>query len=242
MHTLIENVLGLTGFEKISFHPDELKFIRSKIREQWLKRIANEAPEHLKTFDCIEMDRYHEFSDVLDHKMMWPKIHRTLSSQTLDEMLRLPTMRKISEIVGGFKVSDEEEIGYGNAYWRIVRPNVSSDVGPLHADKWFWDLGHGKMPSGYSQRIKLWLAVFCEKGYAGFRYIPHSHLSDFSYGSEFRDGMLKPTLEIVGLPPETTRFLSGPGDALLFNDRLIHGGEIGGSKTRVSIEMTLMIR
>ena len=50
-------------------------------------------------------------------------------------------------------ISDEENIGYPNVYWRCVRAGSPTDVGSVHADEWFWALGHGTIPSGYT-RVK----------------------------------------------------------------------------------------
>ena len=41
---------------------------------------------------------------------------------------------------GKFSISDENKLGYGELVWRLVRPNKKDDVGPIHCDKWFWDL------------------------------------------------------------------------------------------------------
>lgn len=52
-------------------------------------------------------------------------------------------MKELEKIFGEFKISDEENEGREEIFWRLVRPHQSSDIGPLHADGWFWDFGHG---------------------------------------------------------------------------------------------------
>jgi hypothetical protein len=37
-------------------------------------------------------------------------------------------------------------------------------------------------------------------------------------------------------------FDSKPGDAIVFHDRLLHGGAVGGSSTRVSLEFTMFVK
>ena len=49
-------------------------------------------------------------------------------------------INQLSKIFGKFSISDENNIGYGELVWRLVRPNKKDDVGPIHCDKWFWDL------------------------------------------------------------------------------------------------------
>lgn len=240
-NNVLDRVRGAVGFASITFRPKELDFIRKKIFEQWIRRIENLNPEAVSIFKEFGMDRYHENSDCIDHKIAWPKHFRILGENDLKQVLKLQTFQDMQSIFGDFQISDEEGLGYGNLYWRLVRPLAKSDIGPLHADKWFWDLGHGRMPNGDFERVKLWIAIFCESGHSGFRYVPGSHLKDFRYQSEFRDGINKPLIDAPETEIKTEIFVSKPGDAILFNDRLVHGGALGGSKTRVSIECTLLI-
>ena len=60
-----------------------------------------------------------------------------------------------------FEITDEENIGFSEIYFRLCRPKPFKDVGPLHADAWFWELGHGEMPkvSFETQRVKFWFNV-----------------------------------------------------------------------------------
>lgn len=241
MINFLENIDGSDGFSKVTFPSAELERMRSLVREQWVARIGSLAPECLVRFQGISMDRYHEFQHLIDHKAAWPKRERILCSSSAEEILRLPTLMNLFEIVGEGHVSDEEKIGRANIYWRLVRPNAESDVGPIHADKWFWDLGHGDPISPGYRRIKLWIALFCEPGKSGFCYVPGSHLKNWSYKGELRDGIRKPIMDIDRSSLDLEIFHSEPGDGILFHDQLLHGGVVGRGLTRVSLEFTLIV-
>jgi len=49
----------------------------------------------------------------------------------------LPFMKELEKTYGAFTLSDEEEVGYGEMYWRIVKPVRPTDVNPVHADYMF---------------------------------------------------------------------------------------------------------
>src|SRR5207237_1422761 len=70
-------------------------------------------------------------------------------------------------------------ISHDELNWRVVRPNQPTDVGPIHADKWFWDAGYGygSMPAGYD-RVKIWIGVYTEPGVKGLTVKPDSHRSN----------------------------------------------------------------
>ncbi len=142
-------------------------------------------------------------------------------------------------------ISDEEGFGWPGIYWRLVRPG-SSDIGPVHADKWFWDLGHGKMPGepGEYYRLKAWVSIHSQPSKSGLRVVPGSQKSEaWKYHGEARGGMMKPVLDekeedldLVGLP-------LAPGGFVVFHDKLLHGGmPNSGDASRVSLEFTMLIK
>jgi len=231
---------GDLGYAKIVFSSSDLEVISNHVREQWLCRIRVIAPDKVKLFETIPMDRYHEIASLIDHRSAWPKIERCLEEAAVNQIRQLPTFMKLTEEFGDFTIGDEEGLGRENIYWRLVRPDSYSDVGPLHADKWFWDLGHGITPDNM-QRVKVWLAIHCESGISGFRLVPGSHRKEYPYRGELRDGIVKPIICLADHHLDIRMFDSKSGDAIVFNDRLLHGGAVGGSRSRVSIEFTMFV-
>jgi hypothetical protein len=232
---------GESGYTVLTFSSEELEVLRTLIREQWLERIREVAPDLVGQFEVFLMDSYHELVHLIDHRDTWPKLERILRQHAVDQIRQLPTFKKLADEFGEFTISDEENLGRENIYWRLVRPNSPSDVGPMHADQWFWDLGHGSTPDGML-RVKIWIAIYCEAGKSGFRLVPGSHLQNWPYHGEFRDGITKPVIDVSDDDLNIQIFNSKPGKAIVFNDKLLHGGVVGGNLTRVSLEFTMFVK
>ena len=170
-----------------------------------------------------------------------PKLLEYLIQQLLLKYVVCLCLRTLEDEFGYFEISDEDNVGHEEMYWRLVRPNSPTDVGPLHADAWFWDLGHGVTPSGY-KRVKVWIAIYCTPGKDGFKFVPGSHKRQWPYDGELRDGMTKPKIGISEKELDVVIFNSKPGEAIVFNDQLLHGGAVGKNETRVSLEFTMFVK
>lgn len=138
-------------------------------------------------------------------------------------------------------ISDEENLGRPNIYWRLVRAGSASDVGPVHADHWFWDLGHGTIPAGY-RRVKMWIPLRQDPKHVGLCIGPGTHRMDFHYEKVFKDGKFKPVFD---RGPVDHLLIPAPvnvGQAVVFHDRLLHGGQVSPSQLRLSMELTWVMR
>ncbi len=238
--TALEMECGyLTG---LHFRPDELAQIRALITTSWLQNIGNVAsPETVKQFESVGINHYHELCHLLDHGSMWPKVRRILGPDAVAEIRQMSLIRVLEEEFGYFEISDEDNVGHEEIYWRLVRPNSPTDIGPLHADAWFWDLGHGTTPPG-CQRVKVWIAIYCDPGQDGFRFVPGSHKREYPYHGEYKHGTAKPQIDISDDKLDIVIFNSQPGEAIVFHDRLLHGGVLGRANTRVSLEFTMFVK
>ena len=113
---------------------------------------------------------------------------------------------------------------------------------PLHADAWFWELGHGATPAG-AARVKVWLAIVTEPGLSGLRIVSGSHRREWRFHGEHRHGFVKPQIDEDENELNPQLVPMSPGDAIVFNDRLLHGGAVNqGQKTRVSLEFTMFVK
>lgn len=239
---LRESLEGKAGFATgLRLEKEELARVRNLIKNQWRNRISQVVPEQTEAFADRGLDRYHELSHLLDHGSIWPKRERILPAAAVSEIRQMSIVKQLESELGEFTISDEEEVGYEEIYWRLVRPNASKDVGPVHADGWFWDLGHGITPTD-KQRVKVWIAIYCEPGMSGLRIVPGSHLEDWPYHGEMRGGIVKPQIDFKEEDVPLELFNSQPGEAIVFHDRLLHGGAVTrGDRTRVSIEFTMFV-
>ena len=220
----------------------DLVCLRQLIYDQWLGHIKIIAPEHVKRFEEIGMERYHEASHLLDHGTIWPKKVRILPKSAVDEIRKMNFINQLEEYFGFFEISDEENVGHEEIYWRLVRPKEKNDAAPIHADAWFWELGHSTTPNNRI-RIKVWIGIYVKKGFNGFVYIPGSQNKEWAYRSVLKDGFNKPVIEVAVDSLNPVLFNGEPGDAIIFHDRLLHGGAVGrGDFTRVSLEFTMFVK
>lgn len=113
------------------------------ISQQFHERIKSFYPSLYCQFESLPLDFYHEKAHLIDQKKSWPKVARILPRSSVEKVWALNFMKLLEDEVGAFQISDEEGLGSEDMYWRLVRQDSLSDVGPLHADEWFWALGHG---------------------------------------------------------------------------------------------------
>ena len=239
------NLEGFTLENKIS--DGELNQFKKFINAQWYERIEQINPEvasEIKKKD-IKIDNYHKISSSLKHEKIWSKSNRILPLNFVNWFKNSKFARSLESRYGEYIISDEDNLGWPNIYWRLVRPGFSEDVGPLHRDSWFWQLNDKFPKPVYSfSRLKVWIPIFTEKGSNGLLVEPFSHnRKDIEWHGELRHGIKKPTLipAIVKLNPILLN--TEVGDSVVFNDNLIHGGAINkGLKCRVSVEFTMLIK
>lgn len=244
-----KKIFGTPGFSTdICLSPDELKQFRAAIDEQWLAAIAEQHPEHVEQFRTHGLANYHKFAHLVDHQKLWGKEHRLLPQKSVDRIKQLPFMTKLREAFGKFSISD---VVYGNTivegrqeiYWRIVRPGAATDVGPIHADKWFHNVlgsGYGMFPPGVVT-VKIWIPIYCEPGKSGLIVVPDSHTREWRYEYVEKGGFQKPVIleDVDTLGGELVP--TEPGTLLIFNERMLHGGALNrGDMTRVSTEITMV--
>lgn len=239
-HDIARAVRGEAGFSlALQLAPDELARLRELVEAQWLGVIGRQAPESVAAFRAAGIAHYHEHAARLPHATLWPKAARILPRAAAAEIRAMAFMEDLAGAFGPFTISDEDEVGWQEIYWRLVRPGQPGDMGPLHADRWFWDLGHGTTPAG-RERIKVWVALVTEPGRSGLRVVPGSHRREWRFHGEPRDGRLKPQIDEDEEALGATLLATEPGDAVVFHDALLHGGAPNrGTLTRVSFEFTL---
>src|SRR3990167_938972 len=245
-----EQVFGEPGYSTdICLSAVELSFFRQAIYEQWLTRIANQYPGFVDSFIKEGIQNYHYFSDQVNHAELWQKRWRSLPQKTVDVIKEFRFIKDLQKEFGSFSISSvvnenvvtegEEEI-----YWRLVMPGVASDVGPLHADKWFHNLAgeYGMFPPG-TTTVKIWLAINTEPNRNGLIVVPNSHTRNWKYNAVEKEGVVRPciaedvdALDTILVPTESGRLI-------IFNERLLHGGSVNhGKETRISAEITMVLQ
>lgn len=234
---IFDEITSGSGFCLEQLTPGELGRIRELITAQYLDRLDRLQPGLASMARERGIAGYHTLPIAFDHATSWPKATRLLHPFHVMDFSNMGFFSRIRGQFGPSAIISHDELN-----WRIVRPNQPTDVGPVHADKWFWDAGYGygSMKAGYD-RFKIWMAVYTEPGANGLCVKPHSHRQQWNHHFEEKDGVRKPVFDedpdAIGLD----LLPLAPGSMVMFHDELLHGGVVNrGSSCRVSIELTVL--
>lgn len=257
MLELEDQILGLKDqvFGKLGFSTDmkldgnELKSFREFISDQWLRVIKKFHPELENEAKRYGIHNYHKFSERLDHGKIWPKCNRLLPQTAIKEIKQFPFMKRLKKEFGSFSISDiydtKQHHGEEEVYWRLVRPNTPTDIGPLHCDSWFHTaLNDGRGMFGTDEKtVKIWVPIFTEPKKSGLMIVPSSHLQEWRYHIVTKDGIPRPVLDEDTSLIDAQLIPTEPGNMLIFNENILHGGFINiGNYTRVSAEITMVLK
>ena len=231
-------------FNEINLSVNELSVLRSEIHSQWHKRIVDTYPELKIVLNNYDLNRYHLLLNdykYIDHNKLWGKENRIFHPDVTEQIKEMDFYKKLQESLGQISIANEEEMYPEEIYWRLTRPGHQEDVGPVHADSWFWELGHGRMLEG-CRRIKIWIPIYSEPGRHGFKFLPGSHKKSWLYSGVKVGDMLKPMIDENQDIPDLLPYSGQDGNAIIFHDNLLHGGLVGGRQTRVSVEWTIFVK
>lgn len=247
---LKDQIFGELGFSSdIKLSSEELKVFRKHISSQWVDVIKTFYPELSDEARTLGIANYHTFSEKIDHNKIWPKCNRVLRQDAVEEIKQLPFIQHLKEELGDFLIADiydtEQHLGKEEVYWRLVRPNTDNDIGPFHADGWFhsaFNNGNGMFKADETT-LKIWIPIFCEPNKSGLAIVPGSHLQEWKYHMVTTNKVPRPVLDEDTSQIEAKLIPTEPGNMLIFNDKVLHGGVINkGSSTRVSAEITLVLK
>lgn len=238
---VLENGCGY--YLECRFQKNELQQILDLIHEQWIDRIKQKCPTHWKIFSETGIQNYHQHAHLLEHESTWIKEARMLPKQSVEKIKKMSFIQALKREYGEIEIVDEENIGYEEMDWRLVRPNQPSDIGPFHADVWFRELGHGVNPPVDKKAIKIWVALCCEPGLNGLKVVPHSQKKTWRYHGEFRHSFVKPQIDEDEESLPAILLNTTPGDAVVFHEGLLHAGAPNrGQYTRVSMEFMVFVK
>lgn len=220
--------------------PDELKFLREAIALQ----IRNRA------YICMEQAGLQDYHTVTHHKMWGDKRSRVFPQDVVAEVENFEFLKHVRYDVGEWRISPVIANGKidrtrNEVYWRIVRPHAETDVAELHADYWYF--GSFKDEEGKSLlqpgdfTLKAWIPIECEPGLNGLEVIEDSHHREWQIRNVPLVNNWREKRELLEEPGARMLLPTRPGNVVLFNDHLLHGGAVNrGSKTRISVEITLI--
>ena len=227
-----------SGFQIVSTTKEDIKTIKKIIQDSFDLTLKKNNIE-----PCL-MDDYHKLkiSDNL-HKKIWTRKNRLANKKLIDYLKYKSKIFKIlKKEFGSLSFSKKVEKNKPDVYWRIVRPNKKNDVGPIHADEWFWKANRWTIPRN-KKLLKIWF-LLSDNLDRGLLIIPNSHLKkNWKYKKIYKDNIFKPKFDEKRNFFKIKALKTPKGKILFFNYRLLHTGLINNSKsTRISLEFTVFYR
>lgn len=232
--TKLRDELDTKGFAHIKlFTPEELATIRGYIRQIIEKNIG---------LNIEDLATYHAHVTEDQHQLMSTKVNRILTADQSDTVINFESVQNIFRLLpnyvpmpviyGWSGKEDRPEV-----YFRLVRPGRTSDVGVMHKDLWFHELYNSDLND---VSYKLWIAIEGAPSQNGLYIYPESREMDLKYKTvETQDGPRPvPDFE-AGHVGQELLVPTASGDAILFQDTLLHRGAVNAAgTTRVSVEIT----
>ncbi len=235
---ILNQLTAAPGYLLDTLTRGELHRIRGLITAQYLDHLGKLQPDLVEHARRAGIAKYHTLPIRFDHAAAWPKEVRLLDPRCLSTFETMGFFRRIRRQLGPNTIISHDELN-----WRLVRPNRPEDIGPIHADKWFWDAGYGVgfMPAGYD-RFKIWIAIHVEPGANGLCIKPGSHqIHTWKHHFEVRGGIRKPILDEDEEELMMELLPLQAGQMVMFHDELLHGGVVNrGTTCRVSLELTVL--
>ena len=227
----IKKIIDNEGFYlNLKTTQNELDDIKDIIFEEICNKIKTD--KNIKDLDSI-IGNYN--NNI--HEIMKNKNNRLLSEKNIERLKNINYFLRLKNNIQYSGITNEDNNCYEEIYFRIVRPNSRSDVGALHADKWFWDLNYRNNYYYDRERIKIWLPLINNYNESSFIFVPGSHLLNFNYNKEKIGNKFKPIYKIEE-NMILKEYYANPGEAILFHDKLVHGG-LSINYFRVSLEFTM---
>lgn len=187
----------------------------------------------------FKVENYHKLniSDE-NHKKIWSRENRRADSELINYILVSEFYKNLENIFGKLTLTEMVEKNKPDIFWRLVRPNKPNDVGPIHADSWFWKANNVSIPKD-KKCLKLWMMISADSG-PGLGIIPFSqNKKDWIYKTEFKDGLIKPVFDYENNKFSLKAMHTNLEEYILFNYDLLHSGLVNKSNnTRCSLEMT----
>ena len=223
------------GYRIFRTNKSEINYIKSLIQESFSKTLKK---NNLKV--CL-IDNYHKLkiSDKM-HKRIWTRKNRIASDKLIYYLKNKSFIFKVlKKEFGEVKFSQKVDKKNPDSYWRLVRPNKFNDVGPIHADEWFWEANKWKFPKN-KKIFKVWMLLSNNLD-KGLCVIPSSHIKkNWIYKKVHKDGIFKPIFNKEKNSYKIKKLNTPKGKILIFNYGLLHSGLINKSKeTRISLEFSL---
>ena len=155
-NSLIEAIFNGEGFyTDKTLKEAEFNYLYETVQNSYSDTLSHYMPDGEKNYNIKD---YEKLDLNNEHKKIWTKSNRILKEKAVKHWIdNSELISYLKAELGNIRISDEEDMGYPNVYWRLVRSNKKEDIGPLHRDEWFWILNNKNKESESQTRIKVWI-------------------------------------------------------------------------------------
>ena len=244
MNKILELNSGLGYTSLNAINNDVLKYIKNSIKNSLFDLLSknNLIPNDSQ---LSILDSYKNISND-DWIRLFNKENRTLKRKYA-EPINAYFNKYLTELLGcKVQIRDILKKGYPSFSFRIVRPLYESDIGPMHADQWFIDIGatKGEKSNNKKQIIKFWVPINVDSETSNLIIIPNSHKNKEKYKYDIiktKNG-IKPLIRDEFDKKTIYMIKNKNGFPIIFHMNLIHGGAINNDKDcRLSLEFEFSI-
>ncbi len=244
MNKISELNSGLGYYSLNAINNDILKYIKNSIKNSLFdllsknNLIPNDSQESI-------LDSYKNISND-DWISLFNKENRTFKKKYAEPINDYFNKYLTDLLNCKVQIRDILKKGYPSFSFRIVRPLVASDIGPLHADQWFIDIGatKGEKSNNKKQIIKFWVPINVDSESSNLIIIPNSHKNKEQYKYDIvktKNG-IKPLIRDEFDKKEIYMIKNKNGFPIIFHMNLIHGGAINKDEDcRLSLEFEFSI-
>ena len=240
MNNLIKEINQGEGFISLTKVESSILDLINKAIENTLKELLNSNQIFKNNSESCIFDSY-KFIPNKDWISLFNKKSRALNREMSQPLSNY--FKNYLEDIFKCKVEirDLLLLGYPSLSFRIVRPMQPSDVGAMHADQWFIDIGETRdeKTRGNYQLLKFWLPINVESFSSNLLLIPKSqnNLKKFEYDLLKTQNGIKPVIKKNFKNEDIYMIENKNGFPIVFHMNLIHGGALNRSKDcRISLE------
>ena len=191
---IINSLTNTDGYySNLKISKKEISHLYRLIKDSFLNSLLENKLDNKEKFKKINLKYYHRYSHLFNHQIVTRKKNRLFKPKLVSEIKKMDFFKKLKEIFPSLKIASFEKIYKEEIDWRIVRPKIKSDIGPLHRDEWFWHLNKIKINKNITP-FKVWIPIITENKKNGLAYVPKSHLLNISLKKITKriDGKFKP--------------------------------------------------
>ena len=224
-----------------------IKLLTENDRHLWSNEILKIMVDNLRCHGInwpsdLRITEYHKVISSELHARIWPKDKRLFSRLFLEKDKISSLLGRILSATGRKKILDIEGIGYPEVYFRIVRPNESSDITDMHTDGAFYSITNKINEDEWDRWLKVWIPLYFEPDFNSLSLSKNSDKIKFNFDAQNFKDKLRPVfsqnndVSVLDWQLPVRKF----GEVAVFSPNTLHRAiNLNASFTRLSFEFAI---